>query len=109
MNETIDKIAEKLSAGAEVVRPLAETVIQEYVITHWIYLSVCLLVGASLLAFSIWVWRRCSKDPHEDGTGLALSILVGIGGTLTLCIGISVNLSCALAPHYHVLKDLLSN
>jgi len=109
MNETIDKIAEKLSAGAEVVRPLAETVIQGYVITHWIYLSVCLLVGTSLVVASTQLFRL-SRPPHrDDGTAFGIGIVLAAAGALILCFGISVNLPCALAPHYHILKDLLRN
>ena len=106
MNETIDKIAEKLGTGIEAARPLAETVVREYAMTHWLISGVCVVLGGLFVVAAVLVVRHAYKKEIEEYfyggcMGGATGVMLLIAGTAFLMR--------AMAPHYYVLKDLFGS
>lgn len=109
MNETIDKIAEKLGTGIEAARPLAETVVREYMMVHWVQFGMCIVIGGLFAAVGVWALVHGSRTKNSPEFFIGLGTVSGLIGMIVLFVGSAGNLARALAPHYYLLKDLFGS
>jgi small-conductance mechanosensitive channel len=114
INEVIDKLAEKAGVAAEQMRPLVETVVQEFTARSWVLgigmLALSLLMAVVAVRCSMSAWKTYKEDSSREfgiGAPLLAAVFAAIG-TVGFCCGGMGYIADALSPHYSLLKQMLN-
>jgi len=110
VNELVDKISEKIGIAANELKPLAETVIHEYIMSnlfqtifYGIGFIILMLVNVKFLKIII------KKDYFANERVPAITLItveILVFGGIILC-GFISSIARYIAPHYYLLKELL--
>lgn len=102
----LDKLAEKLGVAVEALRPLAETVVREYVLMHIFWGGALLLAAAASVAGIRWSLRIPTAVMDDDNPArVLLPLLLGLAALVFFLVGM-MSVAQALAPHYGLLRSL---
>lgn len=116
INEVIDHVFDKAKEVSGDLQPLAETIITEYVKTNIIYSIGCSLgVIIILICFTIiikYMIKIFKSDKSADNDKIitlylgSVSMFMLIIGFIFCLVNGIIYFAHAIAPHYHILKDL---
>lgn len=110
--QVVDHVAAKLADAGTAAKPLAETIVREYALSN-VAVAIGCVTGCAIAGFVIYLgYKLCrSYDEHkcEEGRIIGGVVLIAgaIAGFAVAFINLVISAQQAIAPHYHILKDLI--